>query len=116
MAEILAAVGYDADDDRAGAAIVAKQGLGTDPQVQTHEDALCLVFLETQFDELADQLGDDQMVEVVRKTAAKMSPDALAAAGSIPMTDAMAAAAAPGGARTAAAARSPTLWPRHPEG
>ena len=36
-------------------AIVRKEGLGRDPEVQVHEDALCLVFLETQFDELAAQ-------------------------------------------------------------
>ena len=41
--------------------------------MQTHEDALCLVFLETQLAETADDLGDDKMVDVIRKTAAKMS-------------------------------------------
>ena len=31
--------------------IIRKRGLGSDPAVQTHEDALCLVFLETQLDD-----------------------------------------------------------------
>ena len=91
VAEILTANGYQPDDVERVSTLVAKRGLGKDPQVQTHEDALCLAFLELQFDELADQLGDDHMVEVVRKTIAKMSPHALDAAGSIPMTDAGAA-------------------------
>jgi hypothetical protein len=77
---ILREAGYDdAAAERVGQ-IVRKQGLGTDPAVQTHEDALCLVFLQTQFDELADQLGDDKTIDVLRKTAAKMSPAGLAAA------------------------------------
>ena len=66
--------------------IVAKRGLGTDPAVQTHEDALCLTFIELQFDDLAAQLGDDHMVAVVRKTIAKMSPEGVAAATSIPLS------------------------------
>src|SRR5256885_11503694 len=46
-----------------------KDGLATDPAVQTHEDALCLVFLETQLLDLADQLGDAKTIDVIRKTA-----------------------------------------------
>lgn len=76
VAEIVIAAGYDADFAADVSAIVTKKGLGTDPRVQTHEDALCLVFLETQFDGLADKLGDDHMTEVLAKTLAKMSPAA----------------------------------------
>ena len=68
-------------------AIVRKQGLSSDPAVQVHEDALCLVFLRTQFDDLAERLGDDKTIEVLRKTAAKMSPRALELAGELPMRD-----------------------------
>lgn len=87
VGELLAANGYDPDEIERVASIVAKRNLATDPTVQTHEDALCLAFLELQFDELADQLGDAHMIEVVRKTVAKMSPAGVAAAGSIPMSD-----------------------------
>jgi hypothetical protein len=67
--------------------IVAKRGLGRDPEVQVHEDALCLVFLATQFDELTAQLDDEaKMVDILRKTAAKMSPAALEAAGTLPLS------------------------------
>lgn len=86
VAEIAATAGYDeafADDV---AAIVAKRGLRNDPRVQTHEDALCLVFLQTQFEALADQLGDDHMVEVLAKTLVKMSAAGRAAAQEIPMS------------------------------
>jgi Domain of unknown function (DUF4202) len=76
---IVRSAGYDAAVAERVGRIVRKQGLGQDPAVQTHEDALCLVFLETQFDELADRLGDDKTIDILRKTAAKMSADGLAA-------------------------------------
>ncbi len=76
VADIVTAVGYDDAFAADVSAIVAKRGLANDPRVQTHEDALCLVFLQTQFEELADKLGDDHMAEVLAKTLAKMSPAA----------------------------------------
>jgi hypothetical protein len=87
VSEILLASGYDADEVGRVGSIVAKRHLATDPVVQTHEDALCLAFLELQFDGLTDQLGDDHMVEVVRKTLAKMSPAGVAAAGTIGLSE-----------------------------
>ncbi len=87
VAAILTDAGYeDAVVDRVRD-IVAKRGLGTDQAVQTHEDALCLVFLRTQLDELADQLGDDHIVEVLRKTAAKMSDGGIARAAALPLSE-----------------------------
>jgi hypothetical protein len=79
VAEILTAAGYDDASVQRVSAIVGKVGLGTDPAVQVHEDALCLVFLETQLADTAARLGDDKAVDVLAKTAAKMSPAALAA-------------------------------------
>ena len=87
VGRILAAAGYDADTIDGVQRIVKKVGLGSDPAVQVHEDALCLVFLETQLASTADQLGDDHIVEVIRKTAAKMSPAGLAEVAAIPMRD-----------------------------
>ena len=66
-------------------AIVQKERLRSDPEVQALEDALCLVFVETQFGELADQLGEDHMVEVVAKTLRKMSPAGREAALGLPL-------------------------------
>lgn len=84
VAEILADVGYgEVEIERVGE-IIRKVGLASDPQVQTHEDALCLVFLQTQVDETLAKLGDDEhRIEVLRKTAKKMSPEALEIAGGL---------------------------------
>ena len=83
VAELLDAVGYDQATVERVRAIVEKDGLRpdgrtTDAAIQVHEDALCLVFLETQLTATADQLGDEKIVEVIRKTARKMSPAGLA--------------------------------------
>lgn len=80
VAAILRDVGYDDDSTSRVQQIVRKQGLERDPAVQVHEDALCLVFLDTQFDELIESLGADKTVDVLRKTAKKMSPAGLEAA------------------------------------
>jgi hypothetical protein len=92
VAVLLAEAGYDAATIERVQAIVGKEGIGrrdgpVDPAVQVHEDALCLVFLETQLGATADQLGDDKIVEVVQKTAAKMSPAGIAQVSSLELTD-----------------------------
>ncbi len=58
--------------------LIRKRGLGRieDDELQAFEDALCLVFIETQYDELAGRLPDDTMEGVVEKTLKKMSPAA----------------------------------------
>jgi len=86
VAVLLDGVGYDSATIEQVGAIINKQGLGTDPAVQTHEDALCLVFLETQLASTADRLGDDKIVDVIRKTALKMSPGAVALAAELPLS------------------------------
>ena len=88
VALLLAEVGYDDATIERVQAIVNKVGLnrdGADPAVQVHEDALCLVFLETQLASTVDQLGDDKMIDVIQKTVAKMSPAGLAQVAEIPM-------------------------------
>lgn len=87
VAEILVGVGYDDAVVQRVQAIVRKEGLGRDAAVQTHEDALCLVFLETQFADLIERLGDDKAIDVVAKTLAKMSPAGHAAAEGLSFTD-----------------------------
>jgi hypothetical protein len=85
VAAILLDVGYDDTTIARVQQVIRKEGLGVDPAVQTHEDALCLVFLETQLASTVDDLGEEKMVEVIRKTAEKMSDRALGLVGDLPM-------------------------------
>ena len=86
VASILSEVGYGNDVIERVQAIVRKEGLRVDPDVQTHEDALCLVFLQTQFAALAGRLGDEKTVDVVRRTLAKMSDRGRAEALALPLS------------------------------
>ena len=70
---ILAEAGYGRETIERVQDLVRKKRLATDPEVQTLEDALCLVFIQTQYDELAGKLDDEKMQSVVAKTLAKMS-------------------------------------------
>lgn len=87
VGEILSGVGYEPATIERVQQIVRKERLGKDPQVQVHEDALCLVFLQTQLDDLADDLGEDKTIEVLQKTAAKMSAEGLAAASGVQLSE-----------------------------
>jgi Domain of unknown function (DUF4202) len=80
VGDILSREGYEPDEIELVQRIVRKDGLAHDPMVQTHEDALCLVFLETQLLDLADEQGDDKTVDIIRKTVTKMSERGIDAA------------------------------------
>jgi hypothetical protein len=86
VGEILRDAGYDDAVIERVQQIVRKEGLGRDPAVQVHEDALCLVFLQTQLVEVTEQLGDEKTIDVLQKTARKMSPEGLAAVGQLPLS------------------------------
>jgi hypothetical protein len=84
---VLASVGYPPESIERVASIVRKDDLARDPAVQVHEDALCLVFLSTQLDEIIERLGEAKTIEVVARTAAKMSPTGLEAAASVDLSE-----------------------------
>jgi hypothetical protein len=73
VAAVLTDAGYDDTTVARVQELVRKRNLAKDPEVQVLEDALCLVFIQTQYDELAAKLEPEKMDEVVRKTLAKMS-------------------------------------------
>jgi hypothetical protein len=87
VAEIMADNGYDSATTEAVADIMAKRNLAGDRAAQTHEDALCLVFLQTQLNGLVERLGPEKSSAVVAKTLGKMSAHAHAAAGELAYTD-----------------------------
>src|SRR5579864_6421350 len=79
--------GYTAEEAERVRAIILKKNLGTDPDVQTIEDALCLIFLETQFEELESKTPEAKMIDIIRKTWKKMSPQAQQAAVALPLPE-----------------------------
>ena len=74
LAAILDEAGVDGPVSARAAQIVAKRGLGSDPEVQTFEDAVSLTFLETELRSVLDRLADDaKATDIVARTLAKMS-------------------------------------------
>jgi len=53
-----------------------KKDFPKDPESCVLEDALCLVFLEFQFAELAARTSEDKMINALQKTWKKMTPKA----------------------------------------
>ncbi|KAI1125355.1 glutamyl-tRNA synthetase [Nemania abortiva] len=58
------------------AALVRKENLAADAETQVLEDVACLVFLDDQLDdfEKRDDVDEDKMLDILRKSWAKMSP------------------------------------------
>src|SRR5437868_15035334 len=74
VGRILDSEGYDSTSIARVQDIIQKRRLSSDPDVQTFEDALCLVFLETQLTDFADRYAD-KADDVLAKTMEKMSPE-----------------------------------------
>ena len=73
LGELLTTAGYDNTVVGRVQAIVQKDGLAHDAEVQVLEDALCLVFLETQLADVVARLDPTTLERVLVRTAQKMS-------------------------------------------
>jgi hypothetical protein len=78
--EILAEIGYDGETIRRVQDLNLKKNFPADPDCRLLEDALCLVFLEFQFTDLAAKTDDDKMVNAIKKSWDKMTEAARAEA------------------------------------
>lgn len=78
--EILREVGYDEATVARVAALLRKERLKADPDVQLLEDVICLVFLEHYLADFAVQHDDEKLTDILRKTWRKMSDRGRAAA------------------------------------
>src|SRR5437867_4563363 len=74
--EILRAVGYPEAMVAKVQTLNLKKNFPQDPDSRVLEDALCLVFLEFQFAELAAKTTDDKMINALQKSWKKMTPAA----------------------------------------
>ena len=75
VAGIMAEAGFPAEDgDRVGV-LLRKEGIKRDPEVQALEDVICFVFLKWYFSPFAADRGEEQTLDIVQKTARKMSAE-----------------------------------------
>ncbi len=85
--KIMTEAGYDETACVEVTQLLLRRNLGQDPQTQLLEDVACLVFVETQLDDVANKLDTTKMVEVVAKTLKKMSPQAIESIAIIPINE-----------------------------
>ena len=78
--EILHQVGYPSEVVARVQELNLKKTFPADPESRVLEDALCLVFLQFQFAELAARTADEKMINALRKSWNKMTPAAHAEA------------------------------------
>ena len=78
--EILREVGYDEATVTRVGALLRKERLKADPDVQLLEDVICLVFLRHHLADFAAQHDDEKLTDILRKTWRKMSDRGRAAA------------------------------------
>ena len=79
-AQILREVGYDDAAIGRVQALLRKERLKADPDVQLLEDVICLVFLQHYLADFATQHDAEKLADILRKTWRKMSDRGRAAA------------------------------------
>lgn len=74
-AGIMRSNGYNDEDIQKVDDLINKRQLKTDPEAQTLEDVVCLVFLKYYFDDFIDKHIQDEnkVIDIVQKTWKKMS-------------------------------------------
>ncbi|HEX7038401.1 MAG TPA: DUF4202 domain-containing protein [Pseudomonadales bacterium] len=86
-ARLLTGCGYPAGFVDRVARLVRKEDLAGDPEAQTLEDALCLVFIERDLDGFRRRHDDTKLERILRRTWAKMSPAARREALALPLSE-----------------------------
>jgi hypothetical protein len=70
---ILREVGYDEETIERVRFLLQKKQLRRDPETQTLEDVICLVFLEYYFEDFSKKYEDEKLIDIIQKTWRKMS-------------------------------------------
>ena len=83
--ELMAEAGYGQEDIDRVSVLIEKKGIKRDPEVQMLEDAICLTFLEHYAVDFIAKHDDAKVLDILAKTARKMSADGLAAAAKLPL-------------------------------
>jgi hypothetical protein len=88
VAVLLVDHGFDSATIERVQALVRRDNLAVDAGSQAIEDAACLAFVETQLADVATKLDREHLIDVLRKTARKMTSAGAAAISLIPLAEA----------------------------
>jgi len=86
-AAILCEAGYDEETISRVESLLRKERLKMDPDCQLLEDVACMVFLDHYFEDFIGEHDEPKLVNIVRRTWAKMSDRGHAAALNLTMSD-----------------------------
>jgi hypothetical protein len=86
LGELARAAGADATDVARIAELILKKNRSEDPEGQVLEDAACLVFLETELEGFLRKTEKPKLLDILRKTWAKMGPRGRAAAAQLTLS------------------------------
>jgi hypothetical protein len=89
VGELMQEAGYGEEDVQRAQYLVQKRGLGRDQETQCLEDVVCLVFIRHYLEDFASKHDEEKLIDIIRKTWAKMSAEGQAAALQIPLSEAM---------------------------
>jgi len=70
---LLKEAGYDEETIGQVASLLKKEKLKTNPETQTLEDVICLVFLENYFSDFAGKHDEEMVIDIIQKSWKKMS-------------------------------------------
>lgn len=89
VGELMTEAGYGEEDVKRAQYLTQKRGLGHDAETQCLEDVICLVFIRHYLEEFASKHDEEKLIDIIRKTWAKMSEKGQAAALQLPLSDNM---------------------------
>lgn len=85
--EILESVGYPRETTDRVAFLLQKKKLKRDPETQTLEDVICLVFLQYYLEPFMEKHAEGKLIDILQKTWNKMSEEGRAAALKLPLSE-----------------------------
>lgn len=84
--QILTESGFNPSFTKEVCELIRKRDLKKNPDTQTLEDVICLVFLQYYLEDFADSKDDEKVIEILRKTWRKMSDAGRSAALKLPLS------------------------------
>ena len=88
--EVLSSLGYEEDLLEQVETLILKKNIKGNPEVQTFEDVICLVFLEFYLEDFLNKNQDytaEKVIKIIQKTWAKMSETGHEAALKLPLSE-----------------------------
>ena len=85
--EILEQIGFESANISKVCNLLLKKQLKQNPETQALEDVICFVFLQYYFDEFSTDQNEGKLINILKKTIAKMSSEGIAYSMKLPLSE-----------------------------